>query len=329
MEVPKISIIIPVFNSENLLNKCLDSVKNQSLHDIEVICIDDGSEDNSYEILKKYESEDNRFKIFRQENYGAGFARNNGIEKSSGEYLLFVDSDDYIEVNTCEKLYEQAKRLDCDLILFDSMRHFPNNRNLNLIHFKKNKDIDYHIKVFDYEYFRDRIFDGEYGVIWNKLYKSSFIKNNGIKFPSHKIYNDVEFHVKTTLLAKRISYVEGLFYHYNRLGHSSLQTSFVKTNHSIIFFDVLYGLINFLVQNDLFENFRWEFINFTIFELRNKLKSIDSEFKQEFYEKTKEFFYFLQLNADELNNIPFEYFMHFIFIINSENYSDFKKIIEN
>ena len=82
MEVPKISIIIPVFNSENLLNKCLDSVKNQSLHDIEVICIDDGSEDNSYEILKKYESEDNRFKIFRQENYGAGFARNNGIEKS-------------------------------------------------------------------------------------------------------------------------------------------------------------------------------------------------------------------------------------------------------
>ena len=64
-------------------------------------------------------------------------------------------------------------------------------------------------------------------------------------------------------------------------------------------------------------------------ELRNKLKSIDSEFKQEFYEKTKEFFYFLQLNADELNNIPFEYFMHFIFIINSENYSDFKKIIEN
>lgn len=166
-------------------------------------------------------------------------------------------------------------------------------------------------------------------MIWNKLYKSSFIKNNGIKFPSHKIYNDVEFHVKTTLLAKRISYVEGLFYHYNRLGHSSLQTSFVKTNHSIIFFDVLYGLINFLVQNDLFENFRWEFINFTIFELRNKLKSIDSEFKQEFYEKTKEFFYFLQLNADELNNIPFEYFMHFIFIINSENYSDFKKIIEN
>ena len=135
----------------------------------------------------------------------------------------------------------------------------------------------------------------------------------------------MEFHVKTTLLAKKISYVEGIFYHYNRLGHESLQTSFVKTNKAMVFFDVLYGLADFLVDFALFKEFRNEFINFSIYELRNKLKSIDDNNKQEFFEKTKEFYYFLELSSDEVNNIPYEYFMHFISVINSEDYNDFIK----
>lgn len=325
MELPKISVIIPVFNSGNLLKNCLNSIKNQTLPDIEIICVDDGSTDNSLEILKEYRSLDKRFKIYHQENMGAGGARNKGIEESCGEFILFVDSDDNIEKETCKKLYEQASRLDCDLILFDAMRHFENDRNLKLVHFRKNNDIDYNIKVFNYEYFKYNIFNGEYGVIWNKLYKASFIKNNHIFFPNHKIYNDVEFHVKTTLLAQKISYVDGIFYHYNRLGHSSLQTSFVKTIHTIVFFDVLHNLFDFLVENDLYDEFKREFVNFTIFELRNKMKSIDNDFKQEFFEKTKEFYYFLELGSDEINHIPFVYFIHFIHVINSENYFDFIK----
>ncbi|MBR6994168.1 MAG: glycosyltransferase family 2 protein [Methanobrevibacter sp.] len=325
MDSPKVSVIVPVFNSEDLLGNCLESIENQSLKDIEIICVDDGSSDGSFDILKQFASKDSRFKIYQQENSGAGSARNKGIEESCGEYILFVDSDDYIESETCEMLYEQASRLDCDLILFNSMRHFSNDRNLALIHFKKNDEINYQIRVFDYEYFRDRIFDGEYGVIWNKLYKSSFIRDNNITFPKHKIYNDVEFHIKTTLLAKKISYVDGTFYHYNRSGHASLQTSFVKTSNAMVFFDVLYGLVDFLVEVDMFDEFRKEFVNFTIFELRNKLKSIDEDSKQEFFEKTKEFYYSLELSSDEVNSIPYEYFMHFIFVVNSKDYEEFIK----
>ena len=325
MDSPKVSVIVPVFNSEDLLGNCLESIENQSLKDIEIICVDDGSSDGSFDILNQFSSKDARFKIYQQENSGAGSARNKGIEESCGEYILFVDSDDYIESETCEMLYEQASRLDCDLILFNSMRHFSNDRNLALIHFKKNDEINYQIRVFDYEYFRDRIFDGEYGVIWNKLYKSSFIRDNNITFPKHKIYNDVEFHIKTTLLAKKISYVDGTFYHYNRSGHASLQTSFVKTSNAMVFFDVLYGLVDFLVEVDMFDEFRKEFVNFTIFELRNKLKSIDEDSKQEFFEKTKEFYYSLELSSDEVNSIPYEYFMHFIFVVNSKDYEEFIK----
>ena len=94
MDSPKVSVIVPVFNSEDLLGNCLESIENQSLKDIEIICVDDGSSDGSFDILKQFSSKDARFKIYQQENSGAGSARNRGIEESSGEYILFVDSDE-------------------------------------------------------------------------------------------------------------------------------------------------------------------------------------------------------------------------------------------
>ena len=97
MNKPKVSIIIPVFNSESLLTDCLMSVKNQTLSDIEIICIDDGSTDNSFKILKDFSNGDERFKIFHQENSGAGFTRNVALEKVTGDFVLFLDSDDWIE----------------------------------------------------------------------------------------------------------------------------------------------------------------------------------------------------------------------------------------
>ena len=324
MDFPKVSIIIPVFNSENLLINCLDSIKNQTMDNIEVICIDDGSSDGSLKILKDYEKNDNRFKVFHQENLGAGFARNKGISHSSGEYMLFVDSDDYIEENTCEILYILAKRLNSDLVLFDAVRHIENGKNLNLIHFSKDDFSVFNNFSFDYEYVKDKVFDGYYGVIWNKFYKSSFIKENNLSFPKHKIYNDVEFHVKSLILAKNISYLPKILYHYNRIGQSSLQTSFVSTKNAFVFFDVLGDIKNFLDNNNYFNEFKSDFVNFSIFELRNKLISIDEVYKEDFFIKSKEFFYSLNLSVDEFDDIPFEYFTHYIFVINSKHYVDFK-----
>ena len=324
MTFPKISIIIPVFNSQDLLINCLNSVKNQTLVDIEIICVDDGSTDNSLEILKDYEKKDNRFKIIHQENSGAGFARNKGINCSKGEYILFVDSDDFIEDYTCEKLYHLAKKLDSDLVLFDAVRHMENGKSSNLIHFLKNNPVDFNNFSFNYEYTKDKVFNGYYGVIWNKLYKSSFIKENHICFPKHKIYNDVEFHVKSLILAKRISYFPKILYHYNRIGQASIQTSFVSTKKAFVFFDVLGGITDFLISNNFFNEFKVEFINFSILELRNKLNSIDDSLKQDFFDKSKEYFYSLNLTIDDFDNVPFEFFAYFIFVINSNDYFDFK-----
>lgn len=108
--LPKISIIIPVYNAEKYLHECLDSVVSQTFKDIEIICIDDGSADNSYQVLQGYADKDSRFVILQQENKGAGAARNKGIEIAKGEFLAFLDSDDYYaDYTVLEKLYNSAK----------------------------------------------------------------------------------------------------------------------------------------------------------------------------------------------------------------------------
>ena len=121
--IPKISVIVPIYNSEKFLNKCLDSIVNQTLREIEIILINDGSVDSSYQICERYAEYDKRIILINQENKGVSSARNAGIEKASGEYLGFVDSDDYIEAEMYSKLYNSAKRYDADLVNCDAIRN--------------------------------------------------------------------------------------------------------------------------------------------------------------------------------------------------------------
>ena len=107
----KVSVILPVYNASDYLHQCMDSIVGQTLKDIEIICVDDGSTDNSLDILKEYEQKDKRVKVIQQKNAGAGAARNNGLSIATGEYLSFLDSDDFFEPDMLEKAYEKAKVL--------------------------------------------------------------------------------------------------------------------------------------------------------------------------------------------------------------------------
>ena len=123
MSEPKISIIIPVYNVEKYLAECLDSCINQTLKDIEIICVDDASPDNSIKILEEYQQKDSRIKIFRhKKNRNLGGARNTGLENATGEYVWFVDSDDYIDVHACQILYDTATKFNLDLLAFSALR---------------------------------------------------------------------------------------------------------------------------------------------------------------------------------------------------------------
>jgi len=324
MLIPKVSIIIPFFNPGKLFADCLNSAANQSLKDIEIICVDDGStDDESLSILSEF-SNDNRFKIIHQENCGAGSARNNAIDNANGEFILFLDADDWIELDACEKLYEHAINLNSDIVLFDVIWHYKNNRTKKISYFSKNEfKEDHNSFTFDCHYVKNKMMRGILGVIWSKFYKTSFIKENKIRFPSHKIYNDIEFHFKTMMLAKSISYLPESFYNYNFINQPSLQNSFRDTEYELCWFDVMIGIRDFLNENDLMNEFKKEFFNFFLSYSSSKLDSINDEFKNSFFIKLKYFFESLNLSKNDLKLLNQKNLVFYIHMINSIDYATF------
>lgn len=303
---PKVSIIIPVFNSGNLLYRCLDSAVNQTLKEIEIICVDDGSSDNSLEILEEYSKKDSRFKIIHQNNQGAGVARNNAMNKSEGEYILFLDSDDWIEQDMCKKLYAHSTQLNSDLVIFDAFTHTSDNKISTCSYFYNNELAEtYKSFTFDYHFIKNKIMQGRFGKIWSKFYKCSFIKDNNIQFPEHKFYNDIEFHFKTILLAKNIAYMPETFYHYSCLSQQSLQNLFCEGKDELIWCDVLNDVYNVLAENNLMNEFRLEFINYCIYYSVGKLNNIGLEYLNTFVNRLKSFFKMLNPTNYELDSLKY------------------------
>lgn len=326
MNKVKVSIIIPIYNpEESLLRKCLDSALNQTLNEIEVLCIDDGSGGATKDILKEYSENDSRCKIIAQENSGSGAARNNGIKHSNGEYIVFLDADDWIEPKMCESLYDFAKNLDVDLILFDNVWHREDSITSEFVHFSKEEyNRDFNNFIFDYKFLKDKIFSGYFGVIWTKFYKSSFIKENNIHFPSYKLYNDIEFHIKSLILAKNISYYPRIFYHYNKSDHESLQTSYRGKKEAMVFYDVVVGIRDFLLEQNLMEEFRIDFLNFAFENFILKLTEMSKDFKQDYFLKIKSFFDSMEIYSNDFDELNFKYLPYYIHMICSKDFNEFK-----
>lgn len=325
----KVSIIIPFYNPGKYFKDCLNSVSNQSLDDIEVICVDDGSTDGSLEYISSEFSSDSRFKIISQANNGAGVARNKAIDIATGEFILFLDADDWIERDACEKLYYRAKILDVDLILFDSLWHHKHKTNRVSYFSKEEFKEDSQLFTFNYNYIRDKMMRGILGVIWNKFYKTSFIKEKNIRFPSYLIYNDIEFHFKTILLADSINYYPEVFYHYIYTNEDSIQNSLSDTEYEMLWIDVINSIANFLKEYGLFNSFKKEFLNYFLLYSRNKFNSISNQYKETFFVKLKYFFESLSISVDDLKLIDTVNFVFYIHIINAEDFPSFIQIQNN
>ena len=327
MVLPKVSIIIPIYNPGEYFVKCLDSAINQTLTDIEIICIDDGSTDDSINLLEKYSKNDKRFKIFHQENLGAGAARNKGIENAQGEYIIFLDSDDWIENDMCERLYDHAKHLDADLVLFDVIWYHKNNKKEFFKYFSEDEfNQDYNSFVFDRKFIHEKVVDPSLGVIWSKFYKTSFLKDNNIKFSTYKIYNDVVFHFKTILSANKIAYCPHVFYHYIKVGQPSLQTSYRWGKYESTWFNVMMEVRQFLLENNLMDEFKMTFINYSFVSFERKLRGTDEKYKEEFFEKIKYFYESFDLSLDEFKSLIFLYQTYYVHVLCSDDYEEFNKM---
>ena len=219
MSSPKISVIVPVYNVEKYLSECLDSIVNQTLKNIEIICLNDGSTDNSLSILQKYASKDKRIKIIDKENEGPGYTRKVGLDIAKGKYVLFCDSDDYYaELTAFEELYNYIEKMKVDVVIFESIR-FDKNKGFCI----EERDLFNapQKKIFSYLDMNNILFFRAYA--WRKIYSKEFLDSyDDWFFLKHIIYEDIPFHFQITIRS-RMSYINKKFYVYrmreNSLGH--------------------------------------------------------------------------------------------------------------
>lgn len=212
----KVSAIVPVYNTEKFLEKCIRSIMSQTLKEIEIICINDGSTDNSLEILKKLQKEDKRIIIIDKKNEGASKARNIGIEEARGNFLCFIDGDDWIEKDMLEKMYLEAKKKKLDLVI-TGVKVIKGDRVIK----KDNNDELLDEKIYTGNEYLELIIKGSSCVVWNKLIKRKIIIENNIKFNEKIFFNeDYNFICKLSEKIKKVKKLEGLYYCY-RIGENN------------------------------------------------------------------------------------------------------------
>lgn len=207
----KISIIVPIYNTEKYLKKCLDSILKQSLKEIEVIAVNDGSLDNSLKILREYEKKDSRIIVIDKENGGLSSARNAGLEISSGEYILHIDSDDWIEQEYLKDMYDKAKKNNLDIVVSDIIWDFDNGK----VEYKQDLPILENEEITGKKYL-SLLYNGKiFPAVWNKLYKTKLYKDYKI---SHPVGISLGEDLATTPLlaakAERIGKINKAYVHY-------------------------------------------------------------------------------------------------------------------
>lgn len=218
----KVSVVVPVYNAEAYLEECIDSILGQTLTDIEVIAVDDGSTDGSAAILKKYAERDKRLKVVMQENAGVSTARNNGIREAKGEYVSFIDSDDWIDADFLEKLYNAAKENNADIAAASVMLFGGGKRTRRLLEYKRNQVLN----TLREKYVCFRVF--KYNYTCNKIYRRDALVESSIIFEPERYFEDMLFMPLVTEALGRGVAVSGTAYHYRRNPMSITHT--VKAN---------------------------------------------------------------------------------------------------
>lgn len=270
MKKVNVSIIVPVYNVEKFLDRCLESLINQTLKNIEIICINDGSTDNSSKILNNYTLKDSRIVIINQENQGQSIARNKGMEIANGEYIGFVDSDDWVDLDFFEKLYNAAKDNDCDIAASGIIRLHKLNKKFHLKFENQSitSEVNKKFELCDVP---------EMSYIWNKIYKLEKIRKFNLKFKEKMYFEDVIFTPQVLFYSDKLITVPGTFYYYWRNSNSTVAQRNERINKDSVFAHLEAN--NFIKNHNIDISThepvtkRYKILGMTIFKIRSKGKS--------------------------------------------------------
>lgn len=238
----KLSIIVPVYGVEKYIDKCLNSLVKQSLKEIEIIVVNDGTKDNSQKIIDKYVKKyPDKIKSYIKENGGQGSARNYGLEKANGEYIGYVDSDDFVEKDMYKKLYNKAKENNYDIVVCG---------NYNVSEDYQNKNIDAFINNYNTDL--ENIFFGKMAV-WNKIYKRDILIKNKLEFKEKVWYEDLAFTLKAIMNSNTFAFIDEPLYDYLIREGSTMNNSNVQRNLEIL--DAFNDILSYIQHNKKEEYF--------------------------------------------------------------------------
>ena len=239
--MPEVSVIVPVYNVEQYLEKCLNSLVNQTLENIEIIIVNDGTKDNSEEIIKKFiEKYPKKIVYLKKENGGLSDARNFGIPYAKGKYIAFLDSDDYVEKDIYKEMYELAKKENSDMVECDFLWEYPN---------KIREDIG---QVYNG---KKEMLEKVRVVAWNKLIRRSILEKTQIQFPKGLRYEDVEFTYKLIPHLNKVSFLKKPYIHYIQRENSISNSQNERTKE---IFTVLDNVIDYYKENNFYEEYKDE-----------------------------------------------------------------------
>lgn len=285
MSTPLVSVIIPAFNVEDFIRPCLDSVLGQTLQDIEVICVDDGSTDGTGKILREYEEKDPRVRVLTQDNRGAGAARNLGLQEAKGETLSFLDGDDFFEPDMLETAYRKLKETRAQFVVFDSDVYFEDTKE-----FYHKSQIKYNA-IPPYEPFHrrsvtDNVFRIFIGWAWDKLYDAEFIRSSGLRFQEIRTTNDMYFVFSALVISERIAVIHRELAHHRKNVQSSLSNTREKSWDC--FYQALCKVRETLVSRDIYYELEQDFVNYCLHSCLWNLNSLKGDAQKKLYQMLKE-----------------------------------------
>ncbi len=271
MDSPLLTIAVAVYNTGRYLRECMDSVVNQTYQNLEIICVNDCSTDNSLEILEEYAVKDKRIKIITNEkNLGLGVVRNVGMDAAHGEYILFIDSDDWLNLTACEKLISKAKENDSDVVFYSAYRVDGNKKSV----MKKCCDVSYPLNLEDRE---TLIRPG--AEIWSRLLNLGFMKEKGIRFPTFHFIEDQKPHWMVCLLAEKVAFVTECLYYYRI--HNGQQTQCTDRRRMLVI-DVYDDIEDYLKEEEIYSSYKKDFLKRKYGHYWSAFLKLDIQFREEF-----------------------------------------------
>ena len=291
----KVSVIIPVYNAEQYLEESINGILNQTLTDLEVLCVDDGSVDNSLEMLNEFAEKDRRVRVFSQENKGGGAARNAALPHATGKYIYFMDADDALDSNALQEFWEIAEEKDVDFLIFQAINYaedtgeYYETQDYTMAELAEAVGDD----IFNYEDIGDLIFKMSV-TPWSKFYNRKFVEMTGAKFAEGLIFHDNIFFWDTLLYAKRIYFYQKFLYTRRRHSASSTGAGDRRYVNSIIINNLITKIF---IDHGVFEKYRHRLYNRKLNLVLLRYNNIQEQYKEFFFREIRKDF--LKMQDDE------------------------------